>query len=305
MAKKPGKILLAVIISCLTAVGQGDWDTPMNAGKAAMQKHQYAQAEASFREALAAAEKFPHGEDDARFSATLLFLAQACDAQSKRDEAEMFAKRAADAMEKSLKGYKPTKAEDQYFKSDVASGFFDKVGDIFAAHQKYAEAEMFYQRVIKIRAAAAEDNHDPQTNEDFFRFLVQVYEDAAGALAAADEKLGNLYFTEHKYPEAATVYEKSLKIRVSNEHTDKRVLAQTFTNLASCYAAQATYDKAEPLYQRALTLFEQANWNGKPETVRTMQLYALLLRKAGREEEAKAMLERAAATSRQPAPAAK
>ena len=257
-----------------------------------MAKRQYSEAEKSFREALTVAQTF--GEKDARFSGTLLFLAQACDAQAKKEEAEALARRAADSMNKALKAYKPKLAEQQFQQIDAAAALFDKAGDIFASHQKYPDAEMLYQRVVQIRESAAKHNPNPKNNEDFFRFWIQVTSDAQGKLAGAQEKLGNLYFTESKFPEAVATFERAQKIREANPATDKRVLAQTITNLATCYAAQAKYNQAEPLYLRALALFEQANWTEKPETLQTMQSYALLLKKTGRDAEASTMLEKVA-----------
>jgi tetratricopeptide (TPR) repeat protein len=288
MQRRAKGSLLILIFICLSALGQDSaWDAPMQAGKNAMAKRQYSEAEKSFREALAVAEKF--GEKDARVSGSLLFLAQACDAQAKMDEAEALARRAADSMNKA---HKPKQAEQQFQQIEAASALFDKAGDLFASHQKYPDAEMLYQGVIHIRETAVEEKHAPQNNEDFFRFAIQVATNAQGALAGAHEKLGHLYFAEHKFPEAAAAYEKARNIREPNP--DKHVLAQTITNLATCYAAQAKYDQAESLYQRALALFEQANWTEKPETLQTMQSYALLLKTTGRDTEASTMLEKVA-----------
>ncbi|HEX3093936.1 MAG TPA: tetratricopeptide repeat protein [Candidatus Angelobacter sp.] len=291
MKQRTSGPLLFLIFVCLSALGQNSaWETPIQAGKDAMARRQYGEAEKSFREALTVAEKF--GEKDARFAGSLLFLAQACDAQGKTDEADALAGRAVESMNKALKAYKPKKAEQQFEQTDAASALFDKAADIFASHQKYTEAEGLYQRVVQIRESAAKDNPSPKNNEDFFRFMIQATVDVQGKLASAQEKLGNLYFTEHKFPEAAATYEKAQKIREANTKTDKRVFAQTLTNLATSYAAQDKYAQAEPLYQRALKLFEEANWAEKPETASTMQLYALTLKKMGRDEEARAMLEK-------------
>ncbi len=294
--------LLLLLIIWLSALGQNSaWETSVQAGKDAMARQQYAEAEKSFRESLTAAEKF--GEKDARFSGTLLFLAQACDAQSKKDEAEALARRAADAMEKALKTYRPKQVEQQLQQADVASALFEKSGEIFVAHQKHLEAETLYKKVIQIRENMARENPEPKNNEDYFRFLGQTLSDSQGKLAEANEKLGKLYFSENKLPEATATFEKAQKIREANPASGKRVLAQAITNVATCYAAQARYEQAEPLYQRALTLFEQANWTEKPEALETMQLYALLLKKSGRDAEANAMLEKVAAIRKKPAQA--
>lgn len=293
MKQRTSGPLLIILFICLSAFGQNSaWETPIQAGKDAMAKRQYGEAEKSFREALTVAEKF--GEKDARFAGSLMFLAEACDAQAKTDEAEALAGRAVESMDKAIKAYKPKKAEQQFDQSDAASALFDKAADIFASHKKYPEAEGLYERVVQIRESAAKDNPTPRNNEDFFRFLIQATVDVQGALASAQEKLGNLYFTEHKFPEAAATYEKAVKVREANTKTDKRILAQTLTNLATTYATQEKYSQSEPLYQRALKLFEEANWADKPEAASTMQLYALTLKKMGRDEEARAMLEKVA-----------
>src|SRR5260370_2120034 len=144
---------------------------------------------------------------------------------------------------------------------------------------------------MKIRGDMAVEKPTPQNNEDYFRWLIQVASDAKSKLDFANEKLGNLYFTERKYPEAAAVYEEALRSRASDQSTNPRVLAQTLTNLASCYAAQGKYDQSEPLYQRALAVLEQAQWAEKPETIPTLQMYALMLKKPGRHEEPKPIIE--------------
>jgi hypothetical protein len=290
-------LLLLVGFVSSGSVGQDSaWEASIQAGHEAMAKRQYPEAEKAFREALFTAEKF--GEGDARFSGTLLLLAQACDGQSRKDEAEALARRAVDDMDKVLKAYRPKRADDQLDQADASSYLFDKTGDIFASHHKYPEAEMLYKRVIQIRERSAEKKKKPHDNEDIFRFWLQVGTDAQGKLAEAHEKLGDFYLSENKFPDAAATYEIAQKIREANPDTDKRALSVTFSNLATSYAAQAKYAQAEPLYQRSLALLEQANWMEKPEAVRTMQNYALLLKKTGREEEARSMAEKAAALSR-------
>lgn len=294
-----GSLLILIIFICLSALGQNSaWEAPIDAGKDAMARRQYGEAEKSFREALAVAEKF--GEKDARFAGSLMFLAEACDAQAKTDEAEALARHAVESMNEILKVYKPKETERQFAEIDAASALSNRAAQIFASHQKYPEAEGLYQRVVQMRESAAKENPKPKNNEDFLRFLGQALTDTQGKLAEAQEKLANLYFTEHKFPEAAATYEKAVKIREANTKTDKRVLAQTLTNLATTYAMQEKYSQAEPLYQRALKLFEEANWAEKPETASTMQLYALTLKKMGRDEEARTMLEKVAAIRKNP-----
>jgi hypothetical protein len=269
------------------------WDERIAAGQDAMTKGQYAEAEKAFAESLRAAEKL--GEKDARFAGSLLRLAEACNSQHKLDEAEDFARRSAAAMDKSLQAFKPKNSTEDVQALAVAAALFDKAGDIFASHQKYPGAEELYKRLIAVREANVKEKHTGQANEDALRFMYQQMSGAQNKLAEANEKLAKLYFTEQKMPEAATLFEKSVQIREGDKNGPKQPLALTLANLAACRAAQADYARAEPVYQRAIALFEQSDWLQKPETTITMRNYALLLRKTGREEEGAAMLERAQA----------
>jgi Tetratricopeptide repeat len=150
----------------------------------------------------------------------------------------------------------------------------EKLARLYFGERKYAEAAEAYEAARKIEEEAAR-GHAPDGLES----------------AKADEE----YLAKHKDATAAESIRKSREFEAAGEQKGRHDLALTLSNLASCYAAQAKYDKAEPLYQRALALLESANWMEKPEAINTMQLYALLLKKTGREEKAAAMLQQAAA----------
>lgn len=145
---------------------------------------------------------------------------------------------------------------------------------LYFGERKYAEAANAYEASRKIREDAARV-HAPDGLES----------------AKADEE----YLAKHKDATAAESIRKSRELEAAGEQKGRHDLALTLSNLASCYAAQAKYDKAEPLYQRALELLENANSMEKPEAINTMQLYALLLKKTGHEEKAAAMQQQAAA----------
>jgi tetratricopeptide (TPR) repeat protein len=100
---------------------------------------------------------------------------------------------------------------------------------------------------------------------------------------------------EQKMPEAAPLFEKAVHLRESDKNGPKQPLAMTLANLAACYGAQGDSARAEPAYERAISVFEQAGWLERPETTVTMRNYALLLKKTGRDEAAAAMMDRAQA----------
>lgn len=293
MRNRTTGLLAAIILAGLGAWAQTRaWDESIAAGQDAMAKGQFAEAEKAFAESLRAAEKI--GEKDARYASSLLRLAEACNAQSKREEAEGFARRSGEAMEKSLKAFKPKNSTEELEGLGIAATLFDRVGGVFASHQKYSDAEALYQRAIAIREGIAAEK-PRQSNEDWLRLMYQKQSGANTKLAEANEKLAKLYFTERKLPDAAPLFEKAAQIRDSEPNVAKQPLAMTLANLAACYAGFADYTKAEPLYKRAIALFEEADWLERMETAVTMRNYALLLQKTGRAEEAATMMARAEA----------
>ena len=67
--------------------------------------------------------------------------------------------------------------------------------------------------------------------------------------------------------------------------------ATSLNNLASLYRDQSKYEQAEPLYRRALAIYEKALGLQHPDTQQVRQNYASLLRAIGRDAEAKQLEE--------------
>jgi tetratricopeptide (TPR) repeat protein len=65
--------------------------------------------------------------------------------------------------------------------------------------------------------------------------------------------------------------------------------ATCLNNLAGLYQTQGKYAEAEPLYQQALMINEQALGGAHSLTRSVLQNYAFLLRELGREAEAYAL----------------
>ncbi len=72
-------------------------------------------------------------------------------------------------------------------------------------------------------------------------------------------------------------------------------MAQSLNNLAELYRAQGKYAGAEPLYKRALAIWEKALGPDHPHVAQSLENYAVLLRKTGRGDEAAKMEARAKA----------
>jgi tetratricopeptide (TPR) repeat protein len=72
-------------------------------------------------------------------------------------------------------------------------------------------------------------------------------------------------------------------------------VANGLNNLAALYRDQGRYAEAEPLYQRALAIWEEALGPEHPNVATALENYAALLRDTGRSEDAMEMEARAKA----------
>ncbi|MFN3918930.1 MAG: tetratricopeptide repeat protein, partial [Methylohalobius sp.] len=71
-------------------------------------------------------------------------------------------------------------------------------------------------------------------------------------------------------------------------------VATSLNNLAALYKAQGDYAKAEPLYKRALAIWEKAFGPDHPNVATLLENLAGLYRATNREAEANALEQRAA-----------
>ena len=71
----------------------------------------------------------------------------------------------------------------------------------------------------------------------------------------------------------------------------------TLNNLAVFYKTAKQYDKAEAYYRRALSVFEKGLGPEHPKVAFTRENYAKLLRRMGRAEEARSLINRATGRS--------
>jgi tetratricopeptide (TPR) repeat protein len=288
--------LLAPCLLCLCptfVVGQAsDWDRFIADGDAAVAKNQYSQAEESYREALNFAES--HWKKDARIATTLIKLAESCNVQGKKDEAEGFATRSVATLAEARKAHKPKDASEELLQTEVSVKAIDKAGDIFATNQKYPEAEKLYLQAIAFgEEYITEKPPSKPNNEDFFRFIGQNLGNVQSEIADSYDKLGTSYRREAKFPDALRQYQKSEAIREKQFGLDKLPVAQSLSDIAMCYALQSQFDQAEPIYKRVISIFEQNNFQDKPEMATALENYSLVLRKTGREVEARPISQRA------------
>ena len=287
-------IAVLLLLGSFVRAQEAEWSRLISLGDEAMAKRQYPQAEAAYREALKVAEQ--HWKRDARLAGALIKLAEACNAESKKVDAEAFANRSVATLGEALKAHKPKNASDELEQVEVSASLFDKAGDIFAANQKYLDAETMYRRVIAVREKYASEKFPAKpNNEDFFRSMMQTLGDAAPKVADANDKLADLYRSERKIEEAMFLYQQSEVLREKRYGPDKPQTAKSLNDLATCYSLQGNYDQAEPLYKRVIDIFDHAEYKDTPQMATTLENYALLLKRTDRLTEAKDILQKAGA----------
>ena len=73
-------------------------------------------------------------------------------------------------------------------------------------------------------------------------------------------------------------------------------MATSLNNLAELYREQGKYDQAEPLYKRALKIFENALPANHPNIATTLENMGQLYKDMGKDNEAQKCLQRAKET---------
>ncbi len=106
--------------------------------------------------------------------------------------------------------------------------------------------------------------------------------------------LGERALEEARYDEAEKMFLACLSDAENFGESDER-LPLSLNNLAWLYRLQGKYAEAEPLYQRALGIYETALGPEHPHVADTLENYADLLRKMERDAEAEEMEKRAKA----------
>ena len=173
---------------------------------------------------------------------------------------------------------------------DVAT-VLDGLGFLYEKEGRYAEAEPLYKRALAIREKALGPDYP-----DYF------------LVAQSLNKLAGLYDHQGRYAEAEPLYKRALTIfetalgpdrpdgspALSFSHSE---VASSLNNLAMLYDHQGRTSEAEPLYKRALAIFETAFGPDQPNVnvAKSLNNLAALYDHQGRYAEAEALYKRALA----------
>jgi len=158
------------------------------------------------------------------------------------------------------------------FEFPQAARLLDLAGSYLYERGRYAEADPFLHRALKIREMALGPEHL----------------DTAICL----NHLGQLSHAQGKYEQAETFYQHALKIRekmLGLEHPDT---ATILYDLAILHQAQGKYEQAEELYQRALKVREKMLGPEDLDTAACLNDLAVLYADQGKFEQAEALEQR-------------
>jgi len=286
-------LLLFSLFSIHVALGaqESAWDRSIDNGDVAMAKQHYAEAETAYRQAVTIAEK--RWKKDARISASLFKVAESCNAQGKREEADTLAKRSSASMDEAVNAHPARNASDVYQELTVSTALFEKVGDLLAGNQDYPDAEGMYQKSLtRWREYVSRPTAAERGNEELFRFWLQAQQDAPSKLVSAGVKLGALYQKQAKLKEAGALYRQLATTQKLDETNEVREVP-LLTSLASAEFRIGDYVGAEPLFKHVIDLLASSKYKDSPDMASALENYAVLLRKTGREDASKPFLDRA------------
>jgi tetratricopeptide (TPR) repeat protein len=145
------------------------------------------------------------------------------------------------------------------------------LGELYSEQNRIAEAESLFRRALKSEKVL---RHNPLK------------------IAQALEDLGKLYFTQTKYAEAEPLFSGALAIKEKELGATHINLVPTLNYLGGIRIAKGKLADAEPLIKRALKITEKEGGN-YDLVVGALNLYAGVLRKMGRNEEASIFEKRA------------
>ena len=279
------------------------WKTELESGKKALAAHDYAEATARFRSALAQAEAAP-GEDAAVLE-TLRACATSLRLQSRFDDAAQFLNRAVPVATK-LSG--ETSLELASVLSELA-GIERTLG-----HR--AEALALLQKAVLIRESHTEGREDLARDlTSLARLRMALGETAAvkptllqalsaweRAVAPDDlrllpvlDELAAIHRDGAEYKEAEPLYVRALMIREAALGPDASELLATMDSLAYVYFGQKKYSDAEPVYARLLSLWEASTSPDHLMVAVTLDKMAEFYAVQGRYEEAEPLVTRSLA----------
>lgn len=173
------------------------------------------------------------------------------------------------------------KKADQFGPHDRrAAVSLSRLAQAYAAQSKFVEAEPLYLQALAIYQDVYGENHLD--------------------VAVTLNNLGVLHRKHGQYADAKRLLTRALEIKERVLGPENPEIALALTNLATLHLAQREWASAVTLLERALVIREKQYGRDHPEVAKILQDYAGALRQLGRDSEARAAENRAAALRKNP-----
>ena len=152
-------------------------------------------------------------------------------------------------------------------------GAVSDLGEIYLALRMFGEAESQFQRLIKV--------YEQSNTED-------------RRLPAVLDRVALIRHARGRPDQAEDLYQRALQIREKVYGPRHPAVKQSIFNLAEFYQLLGSYKKADPLYQRLVSLTEDTSKvSENAQLTEALDRYACLMRKTGRRVEAEQLEARA------------
>src|SRR5262245_23614675 len=149
-----------------------------------------------------------------------------------------------------------------------------------------------YEEALKLIGAGKNDEALPLAER-----ALEIRERLLGTehrdVAAAINRLANIYTNRAEYVKAQPLHSRALDIREKTLGKDQPDTAESLNNLAALYYHRGKYAEAEPLYKRALDIHEKALGKDHPDTAQSLDNLAVLYASQGKYVEAEPLYKRA------------
>lgn len=141
-----------------------------------------------------------------------------------------------------------------------------RLGEIYQAQSRNAEAERFLKRALDVYEQTSALEHPEYS--------------------AVLNSLAKLYYVQGRYAEAEPLYRQGLIIFGKIKGAESLAVATSLKSLAMLYQDQGRLIESELLYKRSVAIYEKVLGPDHPDVASTLENYSALLRKMDREAEA-------------------
>ena len=161
-------------------------------------------------------------------------------------------------------------------------------GNAAYALKKFTEAELKFAAALRIAEKWSSPENLSAVDETTQREVQERLGKSLNNMAA-------LYHTQGKYKMAEDLYDRCLSLKIKLYGEDHLEVAINLHNLAAVHSAKRRWNMAEPLYLRSLEIRETVLGAEHADLVPVLNNYALMLKRANRDQEALAIAKRAGA----------